>query len=82
MGRISEYSEDEQKFLGVEQLPKEEINLFYDNFSTRTKNVLIALNISTFEELKRLTVYDLLNTRNAGPTTAREIVDFFWKNLG
>jgi len=46
--------------------------------STRTRNVLGQLNITTMEELKKLTLYTLLNTRNAGPMTARELIEFFW----
>lgn len=46
--------------------------------SVRTRNVLGQLNISTLEELKTLTLYQLLNTRNAGPVTARELIEFFW----
>lgn len=50
--------------------------------SVRTRNVLGQLNISTYEELKRLTLHELLNTRNAGPVIARELIEFFWRRLG
>jgi DNA-directed RNA polymerase alpha subunit len=50
--------------------------------SVRTRNVLGQLNISTYEELKKLSLYDLLNARNAGPMTARELIEFFWHRLG
>jgi DNA-directed RNA polymerase alpha subunit len=50
--------------------------------SVRTRNVLGQLNITTYEELKSLTLHTLLNTRNAGPVTARELIEFFWRRLG
>jgi DNA-directed RNA polymerase alpha subunit len=50
--------------------------------STRTRNVLGQLQITTYEELKHLTLYDLLQTRNAGPMTARELTEFFWQKRG
>lgn len=94
MGMRDEYSEEEQKsiFGGSQQqevnhpqhqATEEEGNEdFYSQFSTRTANILRQLHINTHEGLKTLTLYNLLHTRNAGPTTARELIDFIWNRLG
>lgn len=85
-----EYSGEEQRsiFGGSRDLERRETEAetvesdFYAQFSTHTAYILQQLHISSYAGLKTLTLYNLLHTRNAGPITARELIDFIWNKLG
>jgi len=53
----------------------------FTGLSTRTQNVLRLLGVADREQLKQVTIADILYCRNAGPATAKELVDFVWRRI-